>query len=73
MIEIKDKINMAPLLKHKLCTHYLVWFKENQAKTQALINSDNEINIITWLYAIKLGLKKQTINVKTQKSLKYPF
>lgn len=35
---------------------HLVQFKKDQAETQILINSDNEVNAITLAYAKKLGL-----------------
>lgn len=55
--------NYTLLLKHILCIHYLIWFKKNQAKIQALLDFGSEINVITPAYAAKLSLKVQLINV----------
>lgn len=43
------------------CIYYLIRFKKNEV--QALINSGNEINMITLVYILKLGLKVCCINV----------
>lgn len=45
------------LFKHIPCIYYRVWFKKDQTKIQALINSSSKDNIITWVYVAKLGLK----------------
>lgn len=47
--------------------HYLVHFKKNQVKTQALIDSDSKVNAITWSYVTKLGLKIRVTDVRAQK------
>lgn len=56
MTEASKKAN--PPLKH-ISSHinYLVKFKKDQTKVQALIDSDNKINIMTPTYMAKLGLK----------------
>lgn len=54
-------------LQSVLWIYYLVWFKKNQAKIQALIDFDSEINVITPAYIIKLGFKIYITNVEVQK------
>lgn len=44
-----------------------MWFKKNQVKIQALLDSDSKINVITPAYAARLSLKVFPTNVKTQK------
>lgn len=58
-----------PLLSLKLilCIYYLVWFKKNQAKYQALLNYDSKINAITPAYITKLGFKVRSTNIEAQK------
>lgn len=48
-------------------THYPIRFEKDQVKTQALIESISEINVITLLYAIKLVLKIWATNIVAQK------
>lgn len=45
------------LLKHISYIYHLVWFKKDKAKIKALLNSNNEINAMTPVYAVKLGFK----------------
>lgn len=45
------------LLKRIPCIYYLVQFKKDQVKVQALINSGNKVYIITPIYITKLDLK----------------
>lgn len=59
--------NTAPPLKRVPYIYYPLYFKKDQVKSQALINSDSKFNTITWSYATKLGLKIRTINVRVQK------
>lgn len=40
-----------------LCIYYLVWFKKNPVKVQALLNFGNKVNVMTLTYIAKLGLK----------------
>lgn len=54
-------------LERVLYTHYLIRFEKNQVKTQTLIKSISEINVITLLYAIKLVLKIWATNIVAQK------
>lgn len=46
-----------PLFKHISYVHHLVQFKKNQVKVQALIDFDNEVNVMTLAYTSKLGFK----------------
>lgn len=46
-----------PPLECVSCTYYQVQFEKNQAKTQALIDTGNWVNVITLLYLTKLSLK----------------
>lgn len=55
------------LLKHILCIYYLLCFKKNQAKIQALLNFNTEINTMTPAYMANLGLKIRPTNVRAQK------
>lgn len=55
------------LLEYVPCIYYLVRFKKNKAEVQTLLNSDNEVNIITPAYTARLGQKIQLINVVAQK------
>lgn len=57
----------ALLLECVACTYYLVQFKKNQVKIQALLDFSSEINIITPTYIAKLDLKVQSNNIKAQK------
>lgn len=49
--------NSAPLLKRVSSIYYLMWFKTNQAKIQALLDSGREVNAMTPAYAARLSLK----------------
>lgn len=49
------------------CIHYPVWFKKDQAKVQALLDSGNEVNAMTTAYAARLGLKVRPNDVGAQK------
>lgn len=55
------------LLKCIPCIHYLVRFKKDQVKVQALIDFDNKINIMTAAYAAKLGLRVHLTDIGAQK------
>lgn len=50
-----------------LCIYYLLHFKKDGLKIQALIDSDNEVNKMAPAYAAKLGLKIEPTNIKGQK------
>lgn len=50
-----------------LCIYYPVQFKKDQAKVQALINFDNEVNTMNLTYIVKLSFKIRSINIKAQK------
>lgn len=45
------------LLDYILYIYHLIKFKNNQAKIQTLLNSDNKINTMLLVYMAKLGLK----------------
>lgn len=62
--EAREKVDMAPPLERRSCTHYPILFEKNQAKTHALIDSDNEVNTISRFYGTKLGLKRWTTDVE---------
>lgn len=66
-LEVPIPDHFTPLLKHILYIHYPVWFKKNQAKIMALLDSADEINAIVLAYAAKLSLKVWLINVGAQK------
>lgn len=38
--------NSIPLLKHMPCIYYLMRFKKNQAKIQALLDFGSEVNVM---------------------------
>lgn len=42
-------------------------FKKNQVEVQALINSDNKVNGIIWLYITKLGFKIHATDIEVKK------
>lgn len=64
---IAPMINSSTLsLEYVLCIYHLVWFKKDQVKVQALIDSNNEINAMTLAYAAKLGFKICLSNVGVQ-------
>lgn len=69
MIETNKKV----VLNCILYIHYLIWFKIDQDKTCALINSGNEINAMTLTCVAKLDLKIQSTNVDTQKIYGFIF
>lgn len=54
-------------LKHMLCIYYQLYFKKNQSKIQALIDSGNKINAMTLVYIKKLGFWSQKTDTKVQK------
>ena len=49
------------------CIHYPVRFQENKEQVRALLDSGNEVNIMSPAYAKKLGLKTWKTNVGAQK------
>lgn len=49
------------------CIYHLMWFKKDQAKFQALLDSGNKVNTMTPAHATKLNLKVQPIDVKAWK------
>lgn len=53
----------SPLLERMPCIHYLVRFKKDQIKVNALIDSGSKVNAMTQSYVIKLGLKVQSTDV----------
>lgn len=60
----KDKV----VLKKVLCINYLLCFCKNKKnKVRILINLGSKVNIITFTYTAKLGLKSRLINVEAQK------
>lgn len=44
-------------LEHILYIYHLMWFKKNQVKVQALLDSGNKVNTMTSVYMAKLGFK----------------
>lgn len=78
MASIKDESVLSPkastfttntflLLKCVPYIYYPIQFKKYQSKIQILINSNNEINIMTSIYTKKLNLQTRKTNVKVQK------
>lgn len=63
----------TPSLKHMPYIYYLVWFKKNQTKILALIDSGNEVNTITRSYIVKLDFKIYATDVKAQKINSFTF
>ena len=45
------------------CIYYPIRFQEGQEQVRALLNSKNEINVISPAYVKKLGLKTWKTNV----------
>lgn len=56
--------NSTLSLKQVVCIHHLIWFKKDQAKIQALIDFDSEINTMIPAYVDKLSLKIRPTNVE---------
>lgn len=52
------------LLKRMLYIYYLICFKKDQGKVQALLNSGNEVNAMIPAYATKLGFKVQSTDIR---------
>lgn len=48
------------------CIHYPLRFCKNTASVRALIDSSNEVNTITPVYASQLGLKVHPTDIKAQ-------
>lgn len=59
--------NPALLLKCISCIYYLIEFKKDQTKVQALLDSDSKVNVMTPAYAARLGFKIWPTNVEAQK------
>lgn len=64
MIEASTK---TVFLQYIFYTHYLAYFQKSQKKIQVLINFESEVNTITPIYIIKLGLIIQKTDVNTPK------
>lgn len=54
-------------LERMSCTYYLLCFKKDQRKIQALIDSSSEVNAMTPVYAKKLGFRTWKTDVGVQK------
>lgn len=54
-------------LKRVLYIYHPLYFKKDEAKIKALIDSNKEVNIMILAYVAKLGLKVKLIDVETQK------
>ena len=61
--EVSKKGDIA--LDRMPCIYYSIWFKKN--KVQALINSGSKVNVITLVYASKLGFRVRQTDVGAQK------
>lgn len=59
--------NTTLLLERILYIYYLVLFKKGQTNIKALINFNNEVNIMTSTYTKKLDFQMQKTNVGAQK------
>lgn len=57
----------ALALKHVPCIYYLIQFKKDIDKIQALIDSKSKINTMTPIYTKKLAFQMQKTNVRAQK------
>lgn len=60
-------------LKQILYIYYLVRFKKDQTKVQALLDSSNKVNVMSLAYAANLNLKIRLINVRAQKLNSFIF
>lgn len=65
--------NFALPLKYMLYIYYSVQIKKDKAKIQALLDSGNKINLMTLVYAAKLGPKVRSTNVGIQKINNFTF
>ena len=59
--------NNLLVLDWVLCIHYPIWFKKSKVQIQVLINSSSEVNAMTSIYALKLGLKIHPTKKRAQK------
>ena len=55
------------VLKSIPCIHYPVSFQEGQEQVKALLNSGSEVNVMSFAYAKRLGLKIWKTNFGAQK------
>ena len=46
--------------------YYLIQFKKDTEEVQVLINSENEVNIMTFTYIKKLGLRIHESDIRAQ-------
>lgn len=60
----KKKVETTLLLKRIPCIYYLLCFRKDQTKIQALIDFASEVNAISLAYAAKLGLKIRPTNIR---------
>ena len=67
-IRVKDQ-----QLKYVLSIHYPVTFKKSQTAVQLLLDSGSNINAMTPVYAVVLGLRICSTDVETQKIDKSMF
>lgn len=54
------------LFKYILCIYYLLYFRKDQVKIQALIDFGSKFNAMISVYVERLKLKAQSINIKAQ-------
>lgn len=47
--------------------YYLLWFKRDQAKVQALLNFNNNVNAMSPVYIARLSLKIQPTDIRAKK------
>lgn len=65
--EVPVPNNSTLLFKCMLYIYYSMRFKKDQVKIQALIDFNNEINIMTLVYIKELGFWNQKTVVRAQK------
>lgn len=56
-IPVFNTNNLTLSLKYIPYIDYLIYFQKNKGNIKVLINFDNKVNIITLVYAKKLGLQ----------------
>lgn len=61
------RLPILPPLECILYIYYPIRFKKDEAKVQALLDSNSEIIAMTLGYAARLGLKIRSTNVRAQK------
>ena len=66
-VPVTDNKGEEVVLENISCIHYLVQFQEGQKQIRVLLNSGSKVNVMSFAYTKRLGLKTRKTNVKVQK------